>query len=137
MKSINTIPKAPDSWLKEIALAYLDAREALPFGRSVGENLTEADLFHMAPLVCLKFRGIKDSKPNLKRATDAALASYIATSNLAGNLFDEPQMAFAFCYLASHFGLGLITEEESSKAIDFIERNLKTLIEITKKGRVK
>ena len=36
-----------------------DAREAKPFGKFVGHQITEADLYHLAPHFCLKFRGRK------------------------------------------------------------------------------
>ena len=47
----------PAQWLDEIRLAIQDAREAKPFGRLIGERITDANLFHLAPLVCLKSRG--------------------------------------------------------------------------------
>ena len=94
MKTANPIPSDPTAWLAEIAAAYDDALEALPFGPLVDEQISEDDLFHLGPIVCLKFRGIRRSKSNLKRATDAALASYVATEGVVGELFDVPQMAF-------------------------------------------
>jgi hypothetical protein len=36
----------------------------------------------------------------------------------------DPQMAFAFCYIASHFGMGLLTDEEAAGLLDFIENHL-------------
>ncbi|MBM4073276.1 MAG: hypothetical protein FJ271_30795 [Planctomycetes bacterium] len=38
---------------------YFAASEAEPFGPLVGTEITDANLFHLAPLVCLKFRGKK------------------------------------------------------------------------------
>ncbi len=101
MKIRNRIPRVPHEWLDEIAKAYLDAREAIPYGHLVGQAISEKELYHMAPAVCLKFRGIKRSDELLKKATDAALSSYVATRDLASDLMDIPQMAFACCYLAS------------------------------------
>ncbi len=54
-----SLPCTPEGWLLEIRLAIKDAREAGPFGTLVGERITDANLFHLAPLVCLKFRGRK------------------------------------------------------------------------------
>ena len=79
-----------------------------PFGELIGEKIEPKDLFHLGPAICLKFRGIKSPKRNLKRATDAALSSCVATKQIVGNLFDAPQMSFAFCYLGSHVGVGLV-----------------------------
>ena len=133
MKATNPIPRNPEAWLEEIAAAYRDAYEALPFGQLVGQPMSDKDLFHLGPAVCLKFRGIESSEPNLKRATDAALSSYVATEELVGDLFDVPQMSFAFCYVSSHLGLNLVNEKESSGILDYVERNLETLIKITEK----
>ena len=127
----NKIPCSSEAWLAEIAKAYLDAIETLPFGESVGQEIEPKDLFHLGPPICLKFRGIKSSKKNLKKATDAALSSYVATKEIVGDLFDIPQMSFAFCYLASHFGLELIEENLSTKILDFVESHLGNLIEMT------
>jgi hypothetical protein len=51
-------PTTPEEWLDEIRLAIDDARETGPFAEMIGESITEADLFHLAPLVCMKFRGL-------------------------------------------------------------------------------
>lgn len=131
MKAKNGIPESPEAWLEEIARAYLDALETLPFGKLVGQKIEPKDLFHLGPPVCLKFRGVKRSKKNLKRATEAALSSYVATKEIVGDLFDIPQMSFAFCYLASHFGLELIEENLSTEILDFVESHLDNLIAMT------
>ena len=78
-------------------------------------------LFHLAPRVALKFRGLPLSQ--IDTATEAALSSYIASQELAGSTFDDPYLAFAFCYLASHFGLGLISEECIEAVMAFLEEN--------------
>ena len=117
--------------MDEITTAYWDAYDALPFGELVGQPMTEADLFHLSPAVCLKFRGIKESKSNLNRATEAALSSYVATREIVDDVLDVPQMAFAFCYVASHLGLDLVDEEGASQILDYIEHNLKHLVEMT------
>jgi len=131
MQSANPTPRNPKAWLDEIALAYRDVCEALPFGKLTGQPMRESDLFHLGPAVCLKFRGMKNSKPNLKRATDVALSSYVATREIVGDLFDVPLMSFAFCYVASHLGLDLVNEEECSEILDYVERNLKNLVKMT------
>lgn len=63
------LPKTPDQWLKEILLAIKDAKEAKPFARLTRTKLTDADLFHLAPLVCLKFRGRKLAGAEADRVT--------------------------------------------------------------------
>lgn len=133
MKTTNPIPSGSRAWLEEIAAAYRDAQEALPFGAVVGEEMLDEILFHLGPAVCLKFRGIRNSKRNRKRATDAALSSYVATREISGELFLVPQMSFAFCYVASHLGLDLVSEEEASEVLDHIEKNLQTLVGMTEK----
>jgi hypothetical protein len=120
-------PLQPKAWLKEIAAAYLDAEEAIPFGPLAGVTITKKDLFHLAPRVCLKFRGMEQSKKNLKKVTEAALSSYVATRDAAPDDMADPQMAFAFCYIASHFGMGLVTDDEATGILEYIEKHLEEL----------
>ena len=40
-------------------------------------------------------------------------------------------MPFAFCYLASHLDLDLVSEEEAAEVLEHIETNLPTLVEMT------
>ena len=96
-----------------------------------GAELKESSLFQLAPLVCLKFRGLSKSKKNTKIASDASLCSYVATKEQCPEIFKSPQMSFAFCYVASHFGLDLINEDECNSILGYIERNLDLLIELT------
>ena len=131
MKDIINTPKTPEAWLEEIAKAYLDALETIPFGALTGNKFEEKELFHLAPALCLKFRGIKTTEDNLKIATDAALSSFVATKDSVDNLFEIPQMAFAFCYLACHFGLDLVNKNTLSEAMGYIESKLDHLIKIT------
>ena len=131
-KPLHPIPPTLEAWLNEIALAYRDAHETIAFGKLIDHPVAEKDLFHLSPALCMKFRGIKRSKSKLKRATEAALSSYVATEKVVGDLFDVPQMVFAFCYVASHLGLDMLDEDESAEIIDYVEHNLKHLVELTK-----
>ncbi|MFC1833641.1 hypothetical protein ACFL2Q_02760 [Thermodesulfobacteriota bacterium] len=128
MKVKNPVPTTPEEWFDEITEAYGDAREAIPYGRFVDQVITEKDLHHMAPAVCLNFRGLGKSDELLTQATDAALTSYVATRDLVGDVLDIPQMAFAFCYLASHFGLDLLNQEVVQEVMDHVESQKETLI---------
>jgi len=47
-----SLPRTPDGWVLEIRLALKDARETEPFGRMIGQPITDTNLFHLAPLVC-------------------------------------------------------------------------------------
>ena len=121
------IPSSNSQWLNEIAKAYLDAKEAMPFGPLAGTTITENDLFQLAPVVCLKFRGIDNSKENETKAVDAALSSYVANENENGGILKRPPMGFAFCYMLSHYGLDLIDDEQCEKILIYIENNLNEL----------
>jgi hypothetical protein len=44
------LPNTPAEWLEEIKEAIADARGAKPFGKLTGHPITEANLFHLAPL---------------------------------------------------------------------------------------
>jgi hypothetical protein len=131
MKVRHPIPKTPRDWIDEIARAYEDAREAIPYGRFVGQVITERDLYHMAPAVCLKFRGIKKSKRMLEEATMAALTSYSVMQSSAGELLDVPQIAFAFCYRASHFGLDLVDDDLVNAVMEFVVSHQDGLLDRT------
>lgn len=54
MSMNHPFPRTPSQWLKEIRLAIADATEAIPLGPLVGETITNNNLFHLAPLVCLQ-----------------------------------------------------------------------------------
>jgi len=53
-----SLPTTPAEWLDESRLAIADARKTKPFGLVAGQRITDANLFHLAPLVCMKFRGL-------------------------------------------------------------------------------
>ncbi|MDF7809629.1 hypothetical protein P4E94_19480 [Pontiellaceae bacterium B12219] len=134
MKSKRPFPSTPNNWMKEVSEAYLDAYETIPFGKYTGAKLSEETLFQLAPIVCLKFRGIKNNKKNLKLASDASLSSYVATKEITPELFETPQMTFAFCYIGSHLGLDLLQEEMCLSILDHIEQNIQFLIQATTKN---
>ena len=72
-------PATPDEWLDEIRLAITDARKTKPFGLLTGQLITNANLFHLAPLVCMKFRGLDYRDEDLRnKVTEGALANYVA-----------------------------------------------------------
>lgn len=122
-KRPTNMPHSPEKWIDEIAEAYYDAYEAKPFGIFVGQKITDKDLFHMTPSLCLKFRGIKRTKANVDMATEAMLTSYVATEDQTEGIFADPYLAFSFGYLASHYGMGLLTDEEVSEIMVYLEDN--------------
>ncbi|MBI3815602.1 MAG: hypothetical protein HY279_14190 [Nitrospinae bacterium] len=131
-KHTSDMPHTPTAWLSEIAEAYYDAYEAMPFGAFVGQNITEKDLFHMTPHICLKFRRIKRTKADVDKTTEAMLSSYVATKDRSKDIFINPHIVFAFAYLACHFALGLLIENKVSEIMEYLEghqRELKEAIE--------
>jgi hypothetical protein len=58
----------------------------------------------------------------------------VATKEIVGDLFDIPQMSFAFSYIASHYGLDLVDENLSTKLLEYIENNLKRLLDLINKN---
>jgi hypothetical protein len=78
--------------------------------------------------VCLKFRGIKATKAALNQATDAALSSYVASGDREPEMFGKPHLAFAFCYLAAHFGMDLVSQEEVGSIMDYVEEHEEQLL---------
>ncbi len=124
---MNPLPTSRKAWLKEIARAFRDASEATPFGPLAGVAFGTAELFHLGPVTALKFRGIRRSKRALREITEAALASYVATTSDGSGALADPRVAFAFTYLASHFALNLLTEQEVVELMDYIESHPEAL----------
>lgn len=124
MSDSKPIPTSNEGWVIEIMDAYQDAKAAIPFAAAAGKEMSESDLFHMAPLVCLKFRDLINSEECQTNARDAALGSYIANKDAGNRNLDDPVMAFSFCYILAHFGLGLLSEEQCQDTLMFVETNL-------------
>jgi hypothetical protein len=130
-----SVPRTPEQWIREIDKAFEDAREAKAFGPLVGTKITDADLFHMAPDVCLKFRGMKVSKKERDRITKVALANYVVNSD-PGSVepamaarrdapdLKNPRLAFALCYVISHLALDLLDEQGAEPILNAYERHL-------------
>ncbi len=122
------LPTTPEEWLDEIGQAIADARETGPFADLIGQPITDANLFHLAPMVCLKFRGLDHRDEDLrKKVTEGALANYVANSDSDGidhGLEQRPLLAFALCYLTAHYVLDLIDEQQASAALDYCEENM-------------
>lgn len=122
------LPTTPDDWLDEIQLAIADARETKPFGLLTGQRITDANLFHLAPLVCMKFRGLDYRNEELRRkVTEGALANYLANSDPDGidhGLESRPLLAFAMCYVTAHYVLDLIDDVEAESILNHCDENL-------------
>jgi hypothetical protein len=122
-----SLPRTREGWLLEIRLATKDARETEPFGRLIGEPVTDADLFHLAPLVCLKFRGRKLTGREADRVTRVALANFVVNSDPEGvdhGLETRPLLAFALCYVTAHLALDLVDERDAEAILNHCEEHL-------------
>jgi hypothetical protein len=122
-----SLPSTPEGWLDEIRLAIKDARATKPSGIFVGQRITDANLFHLAPLVCLKSRGRKLVGREADRVTETALANYVVNSDPDGidhDLGSKPLLAFAVCYVTAHLALDLIDEGQAETILDHCEEHL-------------
>lgn len=117
------IPDTFDSWITEISEAYYDAHQAIPFGIFILKRIKENDLFQMTPQICIKFRGIENTKNNLYKAAEAMLSSYVSTESNNKDIFINPYLSFAFGYLASHYGLGLLPEKKVNAIMKYLEKH--------------
>jgi hypothetical protein len=122
MKKTQTLPTSPKEWLREIRLAMEDARDTKPIAAMMGTKLTETELFHLAPLVCFKFRGKNLPKKEQDKLVKRALANYIA--NEERGLEASPEMAFALCYVAAHFVMDIISEDDAQEILAYCEEHL-------------
>lgn len=120
---VRPVPPTPAAWLEEVALAYQDALDMLPLARPGDPRPQSTDLVGLAPVLALQIRGLERTSGRLKRATDAALSSYVASVGSAPELASHGPIAFAFGYLASHFGLDLVSEEELDAVMEFLVTN--------------
>lgn len=121
------LPSDIDSWLIEISNAYKEAIDTVPFAKILNQDLTEDKFFHLAPNICLKFRNIPKTKKNIKKARDAALCSYIATKDNVEGIFNNPIVSFSLAYLAAHYGLDLLSEQEVNGIMVYIENNIEKI----------
>ncbi len=123
-----SLPITHDGWLEEIRLAIADAKKTKPFGLLTGQRITDADLFHLAPLVCMKFRGFDHrDEPLRHKVTEGALANYVANSDPDGidhGLGARPLLAFAVCYIAAHYVLDLIDDRQAEAVLDYCDENM-------------
>ncbi|HJW86887.1 MAG TPA: hypothetical protein VJ440_09670 [Candidatus Brocadiaceae bacterium] len=105
-----------------------------PFGPAANVEITYRELFHLAPIVCIKFRGIERTTKNLKIVTEAALSSYVANDHVHGDTPEHSIMAFALCYVVSHYALELIEEKKSGDVLSFMEQHLNEIKKGMKTG---
>ncbi len=108
-------------------MAIADARGANSSGDLIGGSAMDANLFHLAPLVCLKFRGRKLVGKDADRVTEAALANYVVNSDPEGvdhGLESKPLLAFALCYVTAHLALDLIDEKRAEAILNYCEEYL-------------
>jgi hypothetical protein len=121
-------PTTPAQWFDEIRLAIADARKTKSFGILTGQRITDANLFHLAPLVCMKFRGLDYRDEALRRkVTEGALANYVADSDPDGidhGLESRPLLAFAVCYVTAHYVLDIIDDREAETVLDFCDQHM-------------
>ena len=57
------------------------------------------------------------------------MGSYVANLDDQTAALSDPRLAFAFCYLASHYGLGLVDIATVESLMEFLERNKGRLAE--------
>ena len=122
------LPTTPAEWLDEIKLAVTDASGDEPFDRLIREPDRAVNLFHLAPLTCLKFRGLDYRDEELRtRVTEGALATYVVNSDPDGidhGLEQRPLLAFAVCYVTPHYVLDLINEQQAESILNYCEENM-------------
>ncbi len=126
-RATRPIPTTLVEWLAEIALAWMDAEEAKSFGPIAGVKITDDKLFHIAPLVALKFRGWKPTGKKADTIRKTALANYVvntARDTARKGVEADPKLAFALCYVAAHFAMDLVEEEIAHEILEVCESEL-------------
>ena len=123
VKMPRPLPTTTAQWFEEIQAAIADAGKAKPYGVLTGHRITDADLFHLAPHVCLKFRGRKPNGREAKRVIETALANYVANSD-KHRLESRPVTAFVLCYVGARLALDLLSERDAEAILDYCEERL-------------
>jgi hypothetical protein len=91
------------------------------FSPLTDEPITDANLFHLAPVVCLKFRDRKLVGREADRVTETALANYVVNSDpdrMDQGLESKPLLAFAVCYVIGHLALDLVDEKQAEAILN-------------------
>lgn len=127
--SARPLPQTSETWLAEILHALEDARSTKPFALATGTVLTETQLFHLAPHVALKFRGLDPSERERTRIVETALANYVVHSDpndarYVPALDRKPGLAFALCYVAAHYAIDVLKDDEVATILSYCESNL-------------
>ena len=117
---MNPIPTTTSAWLDEVRHAFAEASKALPLKKLLGNNANPALIPFTAASLCAKYRGIPTSGRAFDQAAEATLASYEASAEYHAKSFEVPEVAFAFCYVASHFCYGLISEAEAGRILGYL-----------------
>lgn len=100
-----------------------------------GAEITQADLFQLAPHICIKFRGLRLGAKERDRVVNVALANYVANlepgalaegAEATGvpELKTNPRLAFALCYVTAHLALDLIDESRAAEIMVHYEERL-------------
>jgi hypothetical protein len=118
--SVNPIPTTNSAWLDEVRSAFADASTALPFKKLLGKNANPAFFPVIASSLCAKYRDVPTSGHEFDLAAEATLASYEASAIYHAKSFEVPEVTFAFCYVASHFCYGLISEAETGRILGYL-----------------
>lgn len=123
------LPETPDEWLTEIEAAYADAADTERFAAYVGEEIAESDLYQLAPIVCMKFRGLDADDDTLRdKVVRGALANYVANTGpdapVDHGLKSRPKLAFALCYVTAHLVLDKIDAYKANEILNHCEEHL-------------
>ena len=121
------LPRKPAEWLAEITKSLGEARDSIPETEGSRHPLTEETLYQLAPLLALRARGRPEAGPEAARVTVVALANVLENSDPDdpdSPLADDPHLAFALGYLATHLALGLIDEDQAEALLDYCDEHL-------------
>jgi hypothetical protein len=120
---MNPIPTTNSAWLDEVRNAFAEASKALPFQKLLGKNANPALFPFIASSLCAKYRGLPISGQEFDNAKEVTLASYEASAVYHAKSFEVPEVSFAFCYVACHYGYRLISEAETGRILgDLMDR---------------
>lgn len=117
------IPATQELWLAEISMAYKSAEAFIKSGMVPENDLPKVEPWHLAPLFCLVSRGANPSDTLVDEAGRQAYLNFDEAFSPEEAEALHPVIAFAFCYLEAHRGLGLIDQEQTAQLLALVDSN--------------
>ena len=127
LAAISPVPRTSEAWLREVASAWNAAQKPTGLSTLTDLGVDECDRFQVAPIVCMRLRGLQGNNELLQKAVKEAFTTVEESGFTAETLEASPELVFALAYIASHVGAGLLKASTATEVVNFIEDHLDRL----------